>query len=39
MSRMGVKTAMSEMLIESTVKLISFEPRRAASIGRIPISR
>jgi len=29
-SRMGMKTAISEMLIESTVKPISREPRIAA---------
>ena len=39
MSRIGVKTAMSEMLIDSTVKPISAEPRSAASSGFIPCSR
>ena len=36
--RIGMKTAMSEMLIERTVKPISAAPRRAASIGFKPFS-
>ena len=36
--RIGINTAMSEMLIDMTVKPISWAPRRAASIGRIPCS-
>ena len=34
-----MKTATSEMLIESTVKPISRAPRNAAAIGLIPSSR
>ena len=37
--RIGMKTATSEMLIESTVNPISLAPFNAASIGRIPASR
>ena len=36
-SRMGMKTATSEMLMESTVKPISLAPCRAASIGGMPV--
>ena len=36
-SRMGMKTAISEVLIESTVKPISREPFMAASKGFMPI--
>jgi hypothetical protein len=39
MSRMGMKTAISDALMESTVKLISREPFIAASKGLRPISR
>ncbi len=39
MSRMGMKTAMSEMLMETTVKPISRAPWRAASMGVMPPSR
>ncbi len=38
-SRMGMKTAMSEVLMEKTVKPISRAPRSAASNGTIPFSR
>jgi hypothetical protein len=38
MKRMGMKTAASEIVIEMIVKLISFEPLSAASIGLSPIS-
>ena len=40
-SRMGMKTATSEMLIDSTVKPISLAPRKAASSGGglVPVSR
>ena len=38
-SRMGIKTAISEVLIESTVKPISLDPFMAASKGCMPISR
>ena len=38
MSRMGVKTAISEMLMESTVNPISLEPFKAASKGDMPSS-
>src|SRR5437773_4523641 len=37
--RMGMKTATSEVLIESTVKPTSLEPRRVASVGESPCSR
>ena len=37
-SRIGINTAISEMLIESTVKPISCAPRRAACIGAMPCS-
>src|ERR1700750_1890681 len=37
--RIGMNTAMSEVLIEKTVKPISRAPRSAASSGRIPASR
>src|SRR5580704_3208212 len=37
--RMGMKTAISEMLIERTVKPISSAPLRAACIGFMPSSR
>jgi len=39
MRRIGMNTATSETLIESTVKPISRAPRRAASMGAIPASR
>ena len=39
MSRMGMKTAMSEILMEMTVKPISLAPCRAASMGCMPFSR
>jgi len=39
MSRMGANTAMSERLMEITVKDISAPPRRAASSGSMPSSR
>ena len=38
MSRRGMNTAMSEMLIEMMVNPISPAPRKAASIGFIPSS-
>ena len=38
MSRMGTKTAMSEMLIETTVKPTSRAPSSAASNGEMPCS-
>ncbi len=38
MKRIGMKTAASEMVIETTVKLISREPVRAASNGFSPSS-
>jgi len=38
-ARMGMKTAMSEILIDSTVKPISFAPSNAAATGCIPASR
>ena len=38
-NRIGMKTAISEVLIESTVKPISREPFIAASKGFIPSSR
>ena len=37
--KMGMNTAMSELLIESTVKPISCPPSKAAAKGRIPASR
>src|ERR1039458_10380547 len=37
--RMGMKTAMSEMLIDKTVKPISSAPTGAACIGFMPFSR
>ena len=37
--KIGMKTATSEMLIESTVKPISRAPRSAASIDDSPASR
>ena len=37
--RIGMKTAISEVLIDSTVKPISLEPFMAASKGVSPISR
>ena len=37
--RIGMKTATSEMLIETTVKPISLAPSSAASSGGIPCSR
>src|SRR5579862_3195123 len=37
--RMGMKTAMSEMLIDRTVKPISSAPLRAACMGFMPLSR
>ncbi len=37
-SRMGMKTATREMLMESTVKPISFEPSRAACLAGTPFS-
>ena len=37
--KIGMKTATSEMLIESTVKPISRAPRSAASIADSPASR
>ena len=39
MSRMGMKTAMREMLMEITVKPISLAPWREASMGVMPSSR
>ena len=36
--RIGMKTAISEMLIESTVNPISWEPLSAACIGFMPPS-
>ena len=39
MSRMGMKTATSEVDIERTVKPISLEPAMAASKGLMPSSR
>ena len=39
MNRMGMKTAVSEMVIESTVKPISRAPRKAASMRERPASR
>ena len=39
MSRMGINTAIKEVLMERTVNPISFEPFIAASKGFIPISR
>ena len=36
--RMGMNTAMSEVLMESTVKPISRAPRKAASTGPMPCS-
>ena len=39
MKRMGMKTAMSENVMERTVKPISFAPAKAASRGDIPCSR
>ena len=39
MSRMGMKTATSEVLMEKTVKPISRAPRSAASNGLMPCSR
>jgi hypothetical protein len=39
MSRMGMKTAISETLMVSTVKPISAAPRSAACIGERPLSR
>ena len=38
-SRIGMKTATSDTLMERTVKPISLAPRNAASIGFIPSSR
>ena len=38
-NRIGRKTAMSERLIETTVKATSLAPRKAASTGGIPCSR
>ena len=38
-NRMGMKTAMSDVLMERTVKPISLEPFIAASKGFMPISR
>ncbi len=38
-NKIGVKTAISDRLIDSTVKPISFEPFIAASKGFMPISR
>jgi hypothetical protein len=38
-SRMGMNTAISEMLIVSTVKPISFAPLSAAATGVNPCSR
>ena len=38
-SRMGMNTATSEVLMDSTVNPISFDPRSAASIGENPCSR
>ena len=38
-SRIGVNTAMSEVLIDSTVNPISFDPFIEASKGSIPFSR
>ena len=38
-SRIGMKTATRERLIETTVKPISFAPTSAASIGGMPASR
>ena len=37
--RMGMKTAISEMLMEKTVKPISRAPLRAAAKGSMPFSR
>ena len=37
--RMGMKTAMSETLMEKTVKPISRAPSRAAATGSMPASR
>ena len=37
-SRIGMKTATSDVLIESTVNPISFAPRNAAGTGAIPCS-
>ena len=37
--RIGMNTATSEMLMESTVKPISFAPRKAACTGGMPCSR
>ena len=39
MNRMGMNTATSEVLIESTVNPISRAPRTAAAIGVSPSSR
>ncbi len=39
MSRMGIKTATSDRLIETTVKPISSAPLKAASSGDRPASR
>ena len=39
MSRIGMKTATSDVLIESTVKPISREPLSAACSGGSPASR
>ena len=38
MNRIGMNTATSEKVMESTVKPISLAPRMAASNGRIPCS-
>ena len=38
-SKMGIKTAISDMLMEKTVKPISFAPLSAASMGSMPLSR
>ena len=39
MNRMGMKSAVSEMVIESTVKPISRAPRKAAAMRERPASR
>ena len=38
-SRRGINTATREVLMDSTVKVISRDPMRAASRGEWPISR
>ena len=38
MNSTGMNTAVSEIVIDTTVKAISFEPSYAARIGALPIS-